>query len=53
MVEENERMRGTKRRNNQFFINRLLWREQQKSSVADPDPRSGAFMTPGSGIQDG
>jgi hypothetical protein len=24
----------------------------QKGSVADPDPGSGAFLTPGSGIQD-
>jgi hypothetical protein len=24
-----------------------------KSSVADPDPGSGAFLTPGSGIRDG
>jgi hypothetical protein len=25
----------------------------KKYSVADPDPESGAFLTPGSGIRDG
>ena len=25
----------------------------RKTSVADPDPRSSAFLTPGSGIRDG
>ena len=30
-----------------FFFNKLIY------SVADPDPESGAFLTPGFGIRDG
>jgi hypothetical protein len=30
-----------------------MWRSRVNHSVADPDPGSGAFLTPGSGIRDG
>ena len=38
------------------FTQRELWGEGKRevgSSVADPDPGSGAFLTPGSGIRNG
>ena len=33
-----------------FFSESLFKSKETSSSVADPDPRSGAFLTPGSGI---
>ncbi len=35
-----------------LVLHAVLLRKTQKFSVADPDPGSGAFLTPGSGIRD-
>jgi hypothetical protein len=54
-----KKMMTGKNNNRRFFL--LAWRggrgvyveletEEGRSSVADPDPGSGAFLTPGSGM---
>jgi hypothetical protein len=35
-----------------YFIQFTKWIPTPQTSVADPDPGSGAFLTPGSGIRD-
>jgi hypothetical protein len=39
--------------NNFEMLKKKIWiRDLKKTSVADPDPGSGDFLTPGSGIRD-
>jgi hypothetical protein len=44
---------GIKLRRSLNILKKLHEKAMKITSVADPDPGSGAFLTPGSGIRDG